>query len=276
MIIVCSGPDTYRAREKARDLVSAFRAKHDASGLATEVIDGAEGLPLLLSRLGSASLFHSKKMIRADGCLEKMKIADVRSLAGRLEADRDNTIILTVENESPNAKTLDALKSGPLFHYSFPYQVGLAYKNWVRGLASALEVPQTIADTIADYSAGDSWFAVQELAKQSANPHEIMLNGDGELGSVFDVADLALSEKRAWRNTVESLADDNFSNILLGQARAFLRVRDQQAEGLHPFAVKKLLGARVVDPEAKMRKLLRAHIASRTSLAVENETENLI
>jgi hypothetical protein len=34
MIIVCSGPDTYRAREKARELTAAFREKHDPQGLA--------------------------------------------------------------------------------------------------------------------------------------------------------------------------------------------------------------------------------------------------
>lgn len=276
MMIICSGPDTYRAREKARDLVAAFRTKHDPRGLSTEVVDGSEGISLLLSRLAGASLFSPKKFIRADGCLAKMKIADVRSLAARLEEDKDHTILLTVEEESPNAKTLEALKIAPLFHYPFVIQSGSAFRAWVRTQATRQGVSEKIADDIAEYTEGDSWFAIQELQKQAANPHEIALSTTRNIGSVFDVAEDVLAERQGWRGRLEALEDDNAVSIFLGQSRAYLRVRDGWSEGIHPYAAKKLGSLRVPDAEARMMKLLRAFIGSRSSLSSGNETETQI
>lgn len=275
MIIICSGPDTYRAREKARELTSAFRAKHDPQGLATETLDGSEGLPLLLSRLGSASLFTPKKMLRADGCLAKMKIADVRTLAARLEKDKDNTIVLTVEEEAPNGKTLDALKVAPIFHYPFAYQVGLAFKRWLRERAVKVGVNEQVADKIAEFTEGDSWSAVQELEKQAANPQELG-KIKAESGSVFDLADNALSERSGWRVAISLSDDENKLGVCLAQVRNFLRVRDGHFDGMHPYAVKKLQYASISRPEEKFSKFLRAFLASRNSLSTENENEALI
>lgn len=275
MIIVCSGPDTYRARQKARELVAAFRGKHDPEGLATEVLDDVPTPEMLLSRLGSTSLFSSKKLVRADGLLTKMKIADVRTLASRLEKDKDGTIVLTLETEPPHAKTLEALKPAPLFHYPFVILTGTAFRVWIRDESKKLDIPLSIADRVAEYAEGDSWFAVQEMKKQSAHAHDVSTERSSD-ATVFDVADAVLSERQGWRVMLDNLDDDNAINMLLSQARSYLRVRDGHAEGLHPYVAKKLKSLRSPHPVETFSKILQALVASRTSLSSGQETESIL
>jgi hypothetical protein len=276
MIIVCSGPDTYRAREKARELVAAFRAKHDSGGLAMETVDGAEGVSVLLSRLASGSLFSRKKLIRADGCLTKMKIADVRTLAARLEADKDATIILTVEEEAPNAKTLEALKMAPLFHYPCPAQVGSAFRTWAQNEAVKRGVSQKTADALARTFEGDSWRVINELEKQSAHAIDTTPEGLEKELSIFDVADRVLTQRQNWRSDFSSADEGGTISVALGQSRSYLSIRDGHAQGVHPYVAKKLGSLRIAEPEKRSIKLLRAFIASRNSLAPGNEPQTLV
>jgi hypothetical protein len=275
MIIVCAGPDTYRAREKARELVAAFRTKHDPNGLATDVIDGSEGLPALLSRLAGGSLFATKKLIRADGCLEKMKIADVRTLAARLEADHDNTIVLTVEEESPNAKTLDALKIAPLFHYPFEMQAGAAFRAWVRKEAATRGVVSETADVIAMHADGDSWLALHELEKQAVHPQNALASVS-DTRTIFSVADAIISASPKWRTELSTFGEDGAISVGLGQARSFIEVRDGHADSVHPYVARKLASMRIPQAEERTAQLLRGFLSSRSGLSAGSETETLL
>ncbi|MEO5927685.1 MAG: hypothetical protein ABIO72_03095 [Patescibacteria group bacterium] len=276
MIIVCSGPDTYRAREKARELAQAFREKHDPQGLAMETVDGSEGLPILLSRLAGGSLFSKKKLIRADGCLEKMKIADVRTLAAKLAADKDATIILTVEEESPNEKTLDALKAAPLFNYPFVAQMGSSFRDWTRARAKTLGVDEKTADLVASANEGDSWRTIHELEKQAAYPHPFDARRDAGESSVFATADAIMAERAGWRSDVEISKEDGALSVAVGQIKSFIEVRDGQASAVHPYVAKKLSQLRLRDAEGRAAKLLRAFLSSRNGLAAGAETKTLL
>src|SRR5262245_59678086 len=98
MLLICAGPDTWRTREKARELQAAFIAKHDPQGVSTNVLPDAD-FSAILNALGTSSLFAQKRFIRVNGLFEKLKIADVRALAKRLEADADQSILVTLETE---------------------------------------------------------------------------------------------------------------------------------------------------------------------------------
>lgn len=276
MIIVCSGPDTYRAREKARELTAAFREKHDPQGLAVETVDGSEGLPVLLSRLAGGSLFAKKKLVRADGCLDKMKIADVRTLAAKLEADKDGTIVLTVEEDAPNEKTLAALKTAPLFHYPFVAQTGSAFRAWVRSSAKAMNVDEKTADVIASTLDGDSWGALHELEKQAANPHPFEASRGISDATVFVTADAIMGERAGWRSEVDASKEDGALSVAVGQIKSYIQVRDGYAQTVHPYVARKLSQLRLKDAEGRTAKLLRAFLSSRNGLAAGNETKTLM
>lgn len=275
MIIVCSGPDTYRARERARLLFGAFREKHDQQGFSTENV-GPCSLADLLARFGSGSLFCSKKMLRVDGCLAGYKIAEIRTLAAVLERDKENTILLTVEEEPPNEKVLSALASAPLHHFNFARQTGFAFRKWVREKAAPLGIARAAADAVAEYADGDSWLAIQELGKLEADSEA---DGSGwvrpESQTVFEAAENMLRRDAGWRTKIEALKDESSSAIFLSQARSYLRVKDRHANGVHPYVVKKMSGLRVVDGPDQFAKLLKMFVASRSNLTNSREGEVL-
>lgn len=277
MIIVCSGPDTYRARIKANELVAAFRTKYDPRGLAYDAFDGVGEMATLLSKIGSVSLFVQKKMLRADGCLSKMKIADVRLLATKLEADKDHTIFLTLEEDAPSVKTLEALKDAPLHHYQFPLQSGTAFRSWVREQATMIDVAQPIADHIATYAEGDSWLASTELQKARAGSYDREQSDQSRAPkTIFDAADMVLLKPKGWKSTISSFVGDGLVQTALSQARSFLRIRDRWTDGIHPYVIKKLSTSRVSDAELAMRRLHRALVGTRSGLHDEVESDTQI
>lgn len=274
MIIICSGPDTFRAREKARDLVKAFRKKHDPTGLSVDVIDGTDGIKPLLERLGAGSLFAPKKLIRADGCLEKMNIADVRTLASRLAADADATVVLTVETDAPDKKTIDALKNAPCHLYAFPIQTETAFRAWVRARAAAMGVSDAIADIVGEAAEGDSWQAVAELQKQSASSQEFGRTSSGD-ASVYEIAERFISGG-AWRKTLMETTPENALTTFLSQMRACLRVQDGAVAGLHPYLAKKMQRVRPKSGNERFRDVLAAMVSSRSSLAIGDEWDSVL
>lgn len=275
MIIVCSGPDTFRAREKARELVAAFRAKHDPQGLSTEVVDGEDGIDAVFSRLGAASLFSRKRMVRADGILGKLKIADVRKLAEKLKADGDLTVVLTVEADPPLDKALEALKAAKCFHYPHPLLSGATFRAWLRERAEADGVKAVVVDAIADRFEGDSWAAIQELRKQAVYPQPVEAASEAG-GGVFEIAEAAMKQDPGWRRRLALSKDENAMPIVVSQFRSYFRVKDGASRGLHPFVVKKLGWLKAVIHPDRFISILRAHAASRSGLATGEEADALL
>lgn len=273
MILVCSGPDTYNARLKANVLVQQFRIKHDPSGMATDVILDEPGIAELVSRIGTPSLFATKRTVRADGCLGRLKQADLKTLSEKLNQLGDQIVFLTVEDEPPTAKILGLFEKAPVHHYPYAQMTGDTFRAWVRAAAAIENVSVESADRIAEAFEGDAWAAMTEVSKAAANV-ETTTKGEREVASlnIFELAETAMLTHPSWRSSVERQADGGFLSILIGQFRSFFRVRDNAADGIHPFVQKKM--SRLTPPNAQNRfsKILGAHVASRSGLATDEET----
>ncbi|MFH1078142.1 MAG: hypothetical protein V1745_02580 [Patescibacteria group bacterium] len=276
MIVICSGPDTFRARERMRGLVEAFRTKHDAEGFSMETIDGSKGISPILARLGSASLFARKKFVRADGCLAKMKIADVRILGAKLKTDGDATILCTIEADPPDAKTLEALKDAPYHHYPFPTLVGSVFREWVRERAAGAGIQKNVADSIAEANAGDSWAAINEIVKVSAVSTGVMSKSVHPPLSAYSVADTYLQDDPAWRTTVFKEILEAPFHLFATQARSYARVADGATEGLNAFVVHKLRSMDASKSQSKLKKLLSAQTLNRSGYATGGEWLELL
>ncbi len=279
MLILCSGSDTYHARKKARELVAAFRQKHDPSGYSTEVMQGGaiHELPLLLTRLGSPSLFAAKRLIRCDGLLNKLKIADVRQLAKRLESAGDDIIILSVEDEPPVDKILKEFNGIKLVHYPYPPLSGAKFLTAVTSRAQELGVSDELAKEIARRTDGDMWRAEHELEKASANPNTLLIQGADDPGTVFDAADAYLTERAGWRERVASFPDESMVSILATQARTFARVHDGETAGVHPYVARKYSMMKISDGRAheKFLHAIRSLVVAR-NFANEEEGQTLL
>lgn len=275
MLILCSGPDTFRAREKARDLADAFKAKHDPSGFSMETIVEPDFVKIL-NRLSAPSFFSSKRFLRCDGLLSKLKIADVRSLIKRIEADADQTIIVSVEEELPKDLVLAECKKAPFFHYSFPLLTGSSFEAWCLKRAEQLGVEERSAREIARATDRDIWLAEQELMKRSANPHAPMSEQIDETGTVFSAIDAYVAQQRGWRKVVAESDLDQFLVTVTSQVRSIARIIDGDTAGIHPYVVKKFSRSRVTDIHVRLMEVERAHVASRTGLATTGEVEVLL
>jgi hypothetical protein len=241
MLIICSGPDTYHARKKARDLVAAFREKHDPAGYSTDILNDVD-IDAVLNRLGSPSLFAQKRFIRCDGLLASLKIADIRKLAKRLETDHDQTILLTVEDESIASKTEKEFEGVKIVSYPHPLLSGRAFEDAVIALAIQRGVHVDRARKLAHETNGDMWLADQELQKYAANlDYQFSSTNSGSSASFFELADSFLRGSSAWRTRLDSSDElDGAVSVFPGQARSFARVMSGQTDGIPVFIIKKM------------------------------------
>jgi len=278
MLIICSGPDTYHARKKARELVAAFREKFDSSGYSTDVLNDPD-VEDVLNRLGSPSLFAQKRFIRCDGLLSSLKIADVRKLAKRLLADSDQTIVLSVEDEPLSSKIETEFEGVKIVSYPFPLLSGRAFEEAVSALANQHRVSAQRTKVVANCADGDMWYAEQEIEKCAANPeYQPVSLSTASTSSLFDLADAYLRGSLGWRSKLRSSEEaDGASVVFSGQARSWNRVIDGEAGGLHPFVARKMQQLRSTrnQQQETIRQTEAALFASRTGLATAEESQNL-
>ena len=67
MLLLCTGPDTYRAQQKAHDLERAFIEKYDKQALSVDHLDaGKDAIDEVLRKADSVSLFNPRRFLRID------------------------------------------------------------------------------------------------------------------------------------------------------------------------------------------------------------------
>lgn len=275
MLLICSGPDTWSAHAKARELEAAFRQKHDPQGLSVETADASQ-FKDVLSGLSTPSFFSPKRFIRSTGLLESLKIADVRALAKRLQGDQDSLVFVTIEDEPPSAKILSEFEGIKVIRYDHPLLRGASFLAWCKARAQKIGASVKDAEDIARRTDGDAWLADQELLKRSAHPNAPLVMTDEEAGSVFDVSESYLRKSPHWRSDIRALSDSQPLMVMTSQARSAVRTQSGDTSGVHPFVVKKLSQIRRSDVGASFLKAIQAIVATRQSLAQNGEEETLL
>jgi hypothetical protein len=273
MLILCIGPDTFRAQKKANELEKAFREKYDAAGSSVERLSsGKAAVEEIIERAQTISLFTPRRFLRTTNLLGELPAVKMKNLVRALSGDQELTIVVSVEEEAPKAKMLEELKEIKIIKYEFVEESGARFLKLVEEWAAELPVQDRAAiKRIADAAEGDSWLAWNELMKVAAG-------GASELASptlsrsLFDYSDAFLRENEdrytLLRNKDEAHA---FLATLLSGARSFLRVRDRATEGLHPYVAKKMAALKAVQPEQIFAMALLGHLAVRGGLGSDEE-----
>ena len=171
MLILCIGPDTFRALEKARELEQAFCAKFDTAGTSVERLgSGSTVVDQIIERVNTLSLFTPRRFIRVADLVKTCPKAKQPALVRALLQDPENAIVVSVEAEVPNEVAMKAFAEVPKFvRYDFPIQVGSGFSTWVVTIAEKLGVKdKNAARQIAEVAEGDSWLAWNELLKLAA------------------------------------------------------------------------------------------------------------
>lgn len=274
MLIVCSGPDTWRARKRAKELLEAFKTKHDISGFSTEILKPGD-FQAVLNQIGAPSIFSPKRMIRCDGLLAGLKIADIRRLALRLKADGENTILLTVEDEPPTAKILDEFKGPGFFHYPYPELTGSEFHKICLELSIENGLDASLAKKISIRCNGDIWKAINEIGKFSANNNALFSESEADPDSTFNVVDAYLDKKKGWLCSMDSLDDDQLPSLIMTQAKAAIRIKNGEVVKLPPFVINKFQKMSLDLLEISYFNSLKVSVGTRNGLMGSKEVQTL-
>lgn len=274
MLILCIGPDTFRALGKARDLEKAFREKYDKTGASIERLSaGKEGIDELVERANTVSLFSPRRFLRITNLMAECPKAKQGSVVQALSKEPENVVVVSVEEEPPTETALKAFHTVPkIIKYEYPRQQGAAFRQSVMACATELGLqPSPLLDALAERFEGDLWAVWNELLKMKAGGDSAV-----ELVSysptIYEYADRYLQESSGRYHLLED--DDALEGSLtafVSQARSALRVRDHATEGMHPFVVKKMGQGRSKNLELHMERALAALLSQRAGF--ENEPE---
>ena len=278
MLIVCSGPDSYRALEKARELESAYRQKYDAEGRSVErLVSGKEGLDAVLSLTAGASLFSTRRFIRCDGLLSACPKGKRDALTKALSHDPEMTIVVSIEPKLLTDKEVSELSSKiKLVHYPFPaLSVGM-FHSWAKNYAGKFGFSdEKTLSVLIDAVQGDTWRFVTEFQKILAGGESCIDQSQEQ--NVFQVIESLFLQKQ---NRFLVLRDfDNNEQIIaqiINQSRSLVLAKSGETRGLHPFVAQKFARLPVNDLPNVYRRMTQMFIWSRSGFASADEAVELL
>jgi hypothetical protein len=275
MLILCVGPDAFRAQERVRELAAHFVQKYDKEQVSVERLE-ASGTALvdqLVERMHTPSLFTPRRFLKTQNLLAECPKGKQMALKQALARATDDTIIVNREEEIPTEALLKAtIGETKVTRYDFPLLSGEAFVAFLQQLGKRLQYEDTaVIRKIAEQTQGDTWAAWNELSKCAAGG---LLGTDREeLASVYELADAFLQARPAWRVELAKVAQTNQAmQAFLGQIRALLRVRDGAAQTLPSFIVRKLQTWRLdTRTEERFARIILYYFLQRSGYANEEE-----
>lgn len=243
MTILICGSDTFRAREKLKELKNAFVQKHGQN------ITTLSGENLSLAKLREAilsnSLFDAKRLVviekLEDSDVDMDKIKEILSAA-----PKDNVIILFEEKDIFGAD----------HKYKFEKLTGRELERWAADFAKRIGFGFTLRglSRLLDVTDGDSWIISSEISKLAGLNKNIIDQDDvdevvagGANSSVFKFIDaLAFGRKEQALKLLKQeleVSDDptRLFHLIVRQFRIILQTKDADAKklGLNQFVINK-------------------------------------
>ncbi|TAL19638.1 DNA polymerase III subunit delta [Patescibacteria group bacterium] len=278
MLIFLYGADTYRSREKLRELRQSFAEKHDPDGVNIIRLDGAKiAADDLSGALRSQPFFgQGKRLVIVEGLLAK-KNADHEALAVIFPSIPETTVlVLWDELSSETAKKIALLKKFPhspnSTHHVFDPLTGPSLTKWVKDEVKRRQgkIEARAVQHLVEHVGADLWRLHGEIEKLLAYSSgaeirsqdvEALTEGEAE-ENIFAILD-AISAKnfsaasRLIRAQVAGgLEEQLLLSMLLRQVRILLMARSYLSQspragkeevarelGLHPFVAQKTIQA---------------------------------
>lgn len=278
MLIICSGPDTFRALQKARELEAAFKQKYDAGGLSIErIASGKDAVTEIAARAGAISLFAPRRFVRTAQVLSEASKAQRTTLKKALAGDQDGFILLTIEDEPPSATTLKELGEVKTVRYDFPVMQPAAFMKWALEEAKRMGLQdEKSVRAIVEATEGDTWRCYSEMMKRAAWGGSETIAMDNEK-SMFAFADAYVRGQSFWLDLIgDSSLEKQMLTTFLSQARAAVRVRDGATEGIHSFVARKLQGQSLGKADEALARLIEGFFLQRSGYADEKEVTSVL
>lgn len=275
MLIICSGADSFKALQKAKELEAAYKAKYDPSGLSIESCEpGQSPVQFLQERLGVGSLFARRSFLRVSGLLD-VKASEKKILKKLFEKADEMTIVVDVEEGSLKSSELDIFsEESGVVRYEFPETKGAAFEKWLNDHAVFLGIVDAkLVREIAQMYDGDSWGAISGLIQASCGYPISDLKQ--ETDSTYQYIDSVLhQQKNRFRLEAYRQFDSSTLALILQQSAQAERVKNNDTYGIHPFVASKL--KRLGDSSTRvLLGAIEAHALVRSGFATDTEVNVL-
>lgn len=269
MIIWVYGEDTFRSRQKLKDLIAKFKQKFDTGGLNLIVFKEKWEPDELIQAVSSAPFLAPKKMVIVENLASRIKEKDIQAMAGYWAKIPESTILVFWEEENkPLEKFFSAMPKKDVFYYKYELLSSDEIKKWLMAKAKEknLDIDARTLDLLFNKVGYDLWCLNSEMDKLGARAAGAKITAEhmGELidtkleDNVFIFCNLIAQRKtsralQALEELLKSgLSEGEIMNKLVWQLKVLLKVKsyfednaapaEQSAAkelGLHPFVVKK-------------------------------------
>lgn len=275
MLIICSGADSYKALQKAKELEAAYKAKHDPSGLSIESCEPDQSpVQFLQERLGVGSLFAKRSFLRVSGLL-RVKAADKKVLKKLFDHPDEMTIVVDVEEGSLKMSDLDSFsEASGIVRYDFPETKGAAFEKWLSDHAAFLGITDgKLIREIAQMYDGDSWGAISGLIQVSCGYPIALLKREAD--TTYQYIDSVLQQQKSrFQYDAYRQFDSSTLALIMQQASQAERVKNNDTAGIHPFVANKL--KKIGDSSTRvLLTAIEAHALVRSGFATDTEANVL-
>lgn len=254
MIILLYGEDTYREKEKLREIMEEHKQKHK-SGLNLRYLEGKTiSFDDLRNEILGISMFKEKKLVVVLNPLSNTKLKEDLLEKGEMFASSDNVLLLVEQSKLlKKDKFLSFVeKIGKV--QDFEPLTGVKLNNWAKKEIEKQdgEISEGALEKLIEYVGSDLWRMeneVMKLVNYSKNISEknvdLLIHPSHET-NIFDTIDaIAVKDKKKAINLIKSHIEKGESAIYIlamiaSQIRNILSVKNGGGQsGMHPFVFRK-------------------------------------
>lgn len=265
MLILLYGEDTYRSRQKLKEIVEKYKAKHQ-SGLNLVRFSNSEmNLDKIKEKIESVSMFDEKKLILLENPFQNSDFSEKLLEYTKKNKLKDNQdIILVILQEGKLA--ISKIKSKFSMLEEFPPLKDLFLTHWVKKEIEKnnSKISQSALRKLIVYTGNNLWQMNSEIGKlvSYAKGKEIqeedidlLINTNLETDIFKTIDALARKDKKTAFNFLHKhleKGDDQFYllSMFVYQFRTLIKLKDliergvpyyslAKESGLHPYVVKK-------------------------------------
>jgi len=224
MIIFLYGSDTFRSKQKIKEIVEEYQKIHN-TGLNFKILEKDIDFEDFKNEVFSFSMFKEKKLIILKNIFDNKKFKENLSLViDSIKENKNTILIIWQEGEPATSDYLFKLLKKIAKTQEFKKSEGLFLKKWIKKEAEKLggSIDIQAVDKLIDFVGNDSWRLHNEIQKLVAFKKKMMIQ-------VKDVEFLMKPEiENNIFKTIDAIAEKN-------KKRAIQLVRQHLDNGESPL-----------------------------------------